>query len=122
MHCNLITIIIKDIQYVLKTKDEIFLFLQNWIFYIMGIIYSIKYIKKEKALSIYIIVSLLLFVTTCRNNNWSTIPSISLFRYVFGLFSVYLLVNTKDNKIIKNPIVISLYFTKSLQLHSFYCI
>ena len=113
---NLILLIINDIKNLLKSHNTIYIyvFIQNWLFYFIGIFLGIKYLKKEPVLSIYLIVSLLLITTTSRTEVWMSLPSISFFRYVFGLFSVYLLVNTKDNKIIKNPIVISLYLTTSI--------
>ena len=107
-HCNLITMIIKDIKFVIKYNNSIYIFIQDLLFYIIALIYSIKYIKKERAQSIYMIVSLILFTTTCRTTNWLTLPSIGLFRYVFSLFPMYTLPIKEKNKNIIT-IILALY-------------
>ena len=89
---NIIDLLIRDIKFLIQNK-QIYIFyilIQNWLFLLLGIIYSIKYIKKEFALSIYTIVSIIAFTITCRNTSWDILPSISLFRYVLSLFSIYL--------------------------------
>lgn len=114
---NLITIIIKDIKYITNNNYiSLYIFLQNWIFYFLGFIYALRYIKKEKALSIYMIVSLLLFVTTCRTSAWKTFPSISLFRYVFSLFPIYILpfINKRPKHTITNITILIILFILSI--------
>ena len=76
---------------------NIILFLQNWISFMFAFIIGIKIYKKDKTASIYTIVSLIAFTITYRNvEYWRPLASISLFRYVLGLFPVYLYLS--DNK------------------------
>ena len=96
--CNLITLLIKDFQYFIKNKNIFIVLLENWLFYFIGLILGIKFIKKDLVLSIYLIVSLLLFTTVYRSSVWLSLPSISLFRYVLSLFPIYL---NDDNKYCK---------------------
>lgn len=72
-------------------------FIQNWISFIFAFIIGIKIYKKDKTASIYTIVSLIAFTITYRNvESWQTLASVSLFRYVLGLFPIYLYLS--DNK------------------------
>ena len=114
--CNLITFLIRDIKFLVKNYQVptyLYIFIQNWLFYFIGIILGIKYFKKEPVLSIYIIVSLLLFSTTCRNNNWTNIPSVGFFRYIFSLFPIYILPFINEEKKY-NILVIALYLSLSI--------
>ena len=95
---NTATIFIRDIQYLIKNKHVLYIFIQNWLFFGIALIYSIKYIKQEFVISVYTIVTLILFTITCRNSSWNTLPTIGLFRYVFSLFPVYLYPFIKENK------------------------
>lgn len=102
---NLFMVIYKDIKYLLSNfnSTSVFVFLENWIFFFLGLFVSIKYLKKEFALSLYLLVSLLIISTTCRSEIWITLASISFFRYVFSLFPIYLLPfinNCKYSKLI----------------------
>lgn len=108
--CNLITLIIKDLKFLFKNYKNInfpYVFIQNWLFYFVGLILGIIYFKKKPVLSIYVIVSLLLFSTTCRNDNWNNLPSVSFFRYIFSLFPIYILPFIKESK--RNTAIIVLY-------------
>ena len=88
---------------------NIIIFLQNWIFFIYSFIIGIKIFKKDKTASIYILVSLIAFTTTYRDvTYWQTLASISLFRYVLGLFPIYLYL--LDNKKENNKRIIFLIF------------
>lgn len=79
------------------TFGNILIFLENWISFILVLIMAIKIFKKDKAASIYMIVSLIAFTITYRDiNYWKTLASISLFRYVLNLFPIYLYL--LDNK------------------------
>lgn len=82
---------------------NIIVFSQNWIFFILAFILGIKIFKKDKTASIYTVVSLIAFTTTFRDiSYWQTLASISLFRYVLGLFPVYLyLADTKKESTAK---------------------
>lgn len=75
-------------------------FVENWLSFIFAFIVGIKIFKKDKTASIYMLVSLIAFTTTFRDvNYWNTLASTSLFRYVLGLFPVYLYLanNKKEN-------------------------
>ena len=97
--CNIFTLLVKDIKYTITNHESIYLAILNWLFIGIAIYHSIKNIKKDFALSIYVIVSIILFATTCRVEPWQTLPSVGLFRYVFSLFPIYLfLVNVKEDK------------------------
>ena len=76
---------------------NIIIFLQNWISFIFAFVIGVKIFKKDKTASIYTIVSLIAFTVTYRDvDYWKTLSSISLFRYVLGLFPIYLYLS--DNK------------------------
>lgn len=84
-------------------------FLQNWISFIFAFIIGIKIYKKDKTASIYTIVSLIAFTITYRDiDYWLPLASISLFRYVLGLFPVYLYLS--DNKKESTNKIIQLVF------------
>ena len=85
--------IIKDITVIMRKPDaiNIIIFLENWISFFLTLILGIKIFKKDKVASIYTIVSLVAFSTTYRDINfWISLSSISLFRYVFNLFPIYI--------------------------------
>ena len=85
--------IIKDIEILKRGASfiAIFIFLENWISFFIILIFGIKIFKKDKVASIYTIVSLIAFTTTYRDTDiWLSLSSISLFRYVFSLFPIYL--------------------------------
>lgn len=90
---NLFIIIIRDIKFLISNFNNSYLliFLENWIFFFLGLFVALKNLKKEFVLSLYLLISLLLISTTCRVETWITLSSISFFRYVFGLFPIYLL-------------------------------
>lgn len=99
--------IIKDIKVLIRKPDivDIIVFLENWISLFLTLILGIKIFKKDKVASIYTIVSLVAFSTTYRNiDYWYSLSSISLFRYIFNLFPIYIYLfdNKKEsiNKII----------------------
>jgi len=82
---------------------NIFIFLENWISFILTFVLGINLFKKDKVASIYIIVSLIAFTVTYRDiDYWATLASISLFRYVLNLFPIYLyLFDNKDERLSK---------------------
>lgn len=90
---NIFLVIIKDIKFLISNFQigNVLIFLENWVFFFLGLFFAIKYLKKEFVLSLYLLISLLLFTTTCRGEIWITLASISFFRYVFSLFPIYLL-------------------------------
>lgn len=105
-----ITGIIKDIKVLISNPNiiNIIVFLQNWLSFFLTLILGIKLFKKDKLSSIYIIVSLIAFSTSYRNTDyWITLSSVSLFRYVFNLFPIYIYLF--DNK--KESTNQVLYFT-----------
>lgn len=92
---------ISDIKVISRSGNGMFgnilIFLENWISFVLVLIMAIKIFKKDKAASIYMIVSLIAFTITYRDiNYWSTLASISLFRYILNLFPIYLYL--VDNK------------------------
>lgn len=100
-----ISSIIQDIKVLIREKEtliiNIIIFLENWISFFLILILGIKIFKKDKVASIYIIVSIIAFTITYRDiNYWSTLSSISLFRYIFNLFPIYLYLF--DNKKARN--------------------
>lgn len=102
--------IIKDIIVLTRRTGPINLmvFLQNWLSFFLTFILGIKILKKDTAAGIYTLVSLIAFQTSYRDIDfWVTLSSISLFRYVFNLFPIYLYLF--DNK--KESTNKVLYFT-----------
>lgn len=102
--------IIKDIIVLTRKTGPINLmvFLQNWLSFFLTFILGIKILKKDTVAGIYTIVSLIAFQTSYRDIDfWVTLSSISLFRYVFNLFPIYLYLF--DNK--KESTNKVLYFT-----------
>lgn len=96
--------IISDIKVIMRSDEgkffNIVIFLQNWLSFFFALILGIKIFKKDKVSSIYIIVSLIAFTITYRDiNEWLTLSSVSLFRYIFNLFPIYiyLLENKKES-------------------------
>ena len=106
--CNLVTFFIRDIAFLGKQGNLIlsYVFVQNWLFYFIGLFFGIKYFKKDPVLSIYILVSLFLFATTCRDRSWLNLPSVSLFRYIFSLFPIYILPFFGERKRYNLPIAV----------------
>ena len=110
---TIISGIVKDIKVISRSTDDIFsntlIFLENWISFVLIFILGIKLFKKDKVSSIYIIVSLLAFQTSYRDiDYWLTISSVSLFRYVFNLFPIYIYLF--DNKKERTKKIIFLLF------------
>jgi len=113
--------IISDIKVIMRDPTSrifnIFIFLENWISFFLIFFLGIKIFTKDKVSSIYTIVSLIAFTITYRDiNQWKTLSSISLFRYVFNLFPIYiyLLDNKKESTSILMYIIfllLSLYNT-----------
>lgn len=102
--------IVKDIIVLTRKTGPINLmvFLQNWLSFFLTFILGIKILKKDTVAGIYTIVSLIAFQTSYRDIDfWVTLSSISLFRYVFNLFPIYLYLF--DNK--KESTNKVLYFT-----------
>ena len=99
---NIISSFINDISFMIKEKYilSIYIFIENWFFFFFAAFFAIKNIKKQFPLSIYVIVSLIAFTITCRDSSWNTLPTISLFRYVFGLFPIYLYMYENKQKTI----------------------
>jgi len=91
---------------------NIFIFLENWISFILTFVLGINLFKKDKVASIYIIVSLIAFTVTYRDiDYWATLASISLFRYVLNLFPIYLyLFDNKDERLSKRIGLIFMIF------------
>lgn len=84
---------IKDIKYIINHFyfEKIYIFIQNWLFFILGIILAVKNRKKDLASSIYILVSLIAFTFYYSiPEYWHNLPSMSIMRYIFGLFPIYL--------------------------------
>jgi hypothetical protein len=99
MSCNIISLFIMDIKYLIKNHSSIYIAVLDWLFISIAIYHSIKNIKKDFPLSVYALVSIFLFTTTCRSPHWETLPSIGLFRYTMSLFPIYLfLVDNKKEK------------------------
>ena len=113
---NIISSFINDISYMIKTKDIylLYIFIQNWLFFFIAGFFAIKTIKKQFPLSIYVLVSLIAFTITCRDSNWNTLPTISLFRYVFGLFPIYLYIYENNKKTVFKYISYTLVITISI--------
>ena len=104
--------LISDIKVIIRDPSasffNIIIFLENWISFFMVFILGIKIFKKDKVSAIYTIISLLAFTVTYRDiNQWLTLSSISLFRYVFNLFPIYIYL--MDNKKERTNIII--YFS-----------
>lgn len=105
--------IINDIKVISRSTDgkfiNIIIFLENWISFFLTFILGLKIYKKDKTSSIFIIVSLIAITTSYRDiNEWVSLSSISLFRYVFNLFPIYLYIF--DNKKESTNIIIFLIF------------
>lgn len=110
--------IISDIKVLLNRPErrvfDTIIFLENWLSFFVIFILGIKIFKKDKVASIYIIVSLIAFTITYRDiNQWKTLSSISLFRYIYNLFPIYiyLLDNKKENT---NILIYAIFLLLSL--------
>lgn len=120
---NIINMIINDIIIIKKYHriSDVIIFIENWFFFITTLILGIKIIKKDITSSTYIIISLLAFTATYRNiNYWSTLASISLFRYVLNLFPIYLYIFDNKNNKYKTIITIFIIFISIYNMVSFY--
>lgn len=105
--------LINDLKVIFRggkaTFGNVLIFLENWIFFGLVLIMAIKIFRKDKAASIYMIVSLIAFTITYRDiNYWSTLASVSLFRYILNLFPIYLYL-LDDKKIITRKIICGLF-------------
>ena len=124
---NVITGIISDIKVIKRTHNpsNIIIFLENWLSYFLTLILGIKIFKEDKVSSIYIIVSLLAFQTMYRDTSyWTSLASISLFRYVINLFPIYIYMfqnkNNNQKMIIASIIIFfSLFNTIGFYLGGF---
>ncbi|MBQ2872430.1 MAG: hypothetical protein IJE89_00305 [Bacilli bacterium] len=111
--------IIYDIKVMsFNPQDNLFLniviFIENWLSFILLLIIGIKIFKKDKVSSIYIIVSLIAFTISYRDiNYWTTLSSISLFRYVLNLFPLYIYL-FDDNKSKRSLITFMIFLTFSI--------
>lgn len=106
--------IISDIKVLIRNDEGRFfntiIFLENWLSFFITLILGIKIFKKDKVSSIYVIVSLIAFTISYRDiNEWLTLSSVSLFRYIFNLFPIYLYI--LDNKKESTNIFIYIFFT-----------
>ena len=112
---NIIVGIIKDIKVISKSTKglmiNILIFLENWISFFLVFIFGIKLFKKDKVSSIYIIVSLIAFQTSYRDIDfWISLSSISLFRYIFNLFPIYIYLFDNKKEITKKTIFLFFWF------------
>ena len=109
--------IIKDITVISNNFNflNIYVALLNWLSLLFVFILGIKTFKKDKVSSIYIIVSCLAFTTMYRNIIIypKTLGSVSLFRYVFNLFPIYIYALDNKNELI-NYIIFYLFFIISI--------
>lgn len=85
---------ISDLKY-LHTKNYnifiIYVLIQNWLSYIYALYIAIKISKKDLVSSIYIILTIIVLSVSFRDiSYWNTLPSISMFRYIWALFPLYL--------------------------------
>ena len=120
---NFITVLLRDISFLKIHHDfyMIYVFILNWFFFFIALFYSIKYMKKEFIISVYTIVSLIAFTITCRSSSWDTIASFSLFRYILGLFPLYLYPFIKEkNKVYYVPFIlyIMISITNTILIYS----
>ena len=99
---NLISSIYNDIHQIINMPqyrlNNIIMFIEDWFFYFGALILGIKIFKKDKAASIYVLVALFAFQLSARETNWYTLTSTSLYRYVLGLFPLYIYIfNNKQS-------------------------
>ena len=87
----------------------------NWLSVLYTFILAIKIFKKDKVSSIYIIVSLIAFTSMYRNIEiYPYNPgSVSLFRYVFNLFPIYLYI-FENKKEISTYVIFSIFLITSI--------
>ncbi len=63
----------------------------NWFSYIFGMVIGFKFIKKDLFLGLYTLLSVLFLSFSFRNAEaWEALASPSLYRYIFGIFALYL--------------------------------
>lgn len=110
--------IYKDIKVLIRNPKtrytNIVTFVQNWGSFFFTMILSIKIFKKDKAASIYMLVSLIAFTSTYRDINvWEPLASISLFRYVLNLFPIYLYIFDNKKESI-NKLILITFFSLSI--------
>lgn len=119
--------IIKDIKIIINSETSfkvlnIYTFILNWLSVIFTFILGIKIFKKDKVSSIYIIVSIISFTSMYRNIEMYpySLSSVSLFRYIFNLFPIYLYIfeNKKESSIY--TIFIILFSTSIINTILFY--
>lgn len=115
--------IIQDIKHIINNKYNLLLIytvLLNWFSYFYGIILGIKIFKKDLVAGLFLLLSILTFSISFRDINiMGTISSASLFRYVWGLFPIYLYLNVKKEKMLWLLIFISIYNFSLFFLHFF---
>ena len=93
--------LIADIKFLINyfKISQFYVFIQNWLFFILGIVIAIKNRKKDMTSSIYIVVSLIAFTLVYRNPNyWNNLPSLSLVRYILSLYPIYLYIPNISKK------------------------
>lgn len=116
--------LIADIKYLLHSFSiyQLYLFIENWFSFSIGLIIALKIRKKDFVCFIYLIVSLFAFTLVYRDTNyWNTLPSISLFRYVLSLFPIYLYLPVLfNNKTKQSILLISLIFLTSVNIYFSY--
>ena len=100
---NFIFSIYKDINVLSKfgflVIRDFYLFFQTWFIFFLALIIGIKIYKKDTAASLYILVSLFAFQLTDRDTSyWMGLSSVSLFRYVLGLFPIYIYLFDNNDK------------------------
>jgi Gpi18-like mannosyltransferase len=119
--------IINDLKYLIHycSGADIYIFTLNWLFFLISIILGIKIYKKDKISSIYLITSTIFCALTYRvyKDSNSVLPSISLFRYIFTLFPIYLYIpSIKIKNINVRVLLYVLYFTLSfINIIGIYC-
>ena len=103
--------LIADIKFLINhfRLSQFYIFIENWLFFVIGIIIAIKNRKEDLASTIYIIVSLIAFTLVYRDPSyWNNLPSLSLVRYILGLFPIYMYLPniSKKNNILNILLVI----------------
>ena len=89
----LIFTFLADIKVLIRrfSLSDFTFFLENWFIFGLGVYVGINNIKKDLVSSVYILVSLFAFTLVYRDPNyWTSIPSLSLFRYVLSLFPLFI--------------------------------
>ena len=85
---------INDIKVFIRDNFSFFnfyLIVQNWFWVIYLLYLCKKMIKKDIMSFVYTVFSIIVFISSYRClYKWTTIASVSLFRYVWGVYSIYL--------------------------------